>query len=931
MRPLLLALLLATTLFAADPIQLPNGLAITPLAAPRAIELPLSPKPGKFLAQPVTTALSPDGKTLLALTSGYNKDRGVRGATNDEYIFIYDATVFPPKQLQALPIPNAFCGLAFNPSGAEFYVSGGMDDRIYVFARDSKQQFARAAAIPLNHARGNGLMSNGTTPEELKQAPKPMTAGIAVNQSGAQAAVANFYNDSITLIDLKTRQVTAELDLRPGIVDPAKTGQPGGEYPYWIAIRADSTAYISSPRDREIVVVNLTPKPTVTARIPVQGQPNRLLLNKQQTVLYAALDNADTVATVDTATNRITATLGITAPEAILPVRNRPKGANPNSLALSPDQKTLYVSDGGTNAIAVIDTAAFKLTGLIPTGWYPASVTSGSDGKHLYIANGKSMPGPNPGNCRADVKAPNIPDCPRQLNSYVYQLEKGSLLALQVPNAAELATLTRQVAINNRFDAVRTRIENPVTTELRKHIQHVIYIVKENRTYDQVLGDLEVGNGDPSLAEFPDAVSPNHHALARNFVTLDNFLDSGEVSGIGWQWSTGARATDYTEKSVPIEYAARGFVYDWEGANRNVNVGIASIPERAKAQPALGAGKLDLNLLPGTADISGPDSDNNEAGSGYLWDDALRASLTVRNYGFFSDLTRYEHSKGAANYMEFSKTPFADKKPQAVTASSSLLPLTDIYFRGFDQAFPDFYRVNEWQREFNDQVANKNMPNLTLLRLSHDHFGNFKDSFDNVNTPALQFADNDYAIGRVAEVVARSPYADSTLIFIIEDDAQDGPDHMDAHRSVAYVIGPYVKQKKVISARYTTVNMIGAMEAVLGIKPSSLFAAAADPMTEVFDLKQPTWSYTAKPSDLLRTTQLPLPPSTAPIAALHDLHDAKYWNKRIGDMDYDVEDRLDTARFNRELWKGLMPNKPYPKTRSGADLSQNREALISKQ
>ncbi len=932
--------LFAASAMGSDPIPLPTGFSVTPGAVPHSVEMPLNPgiagKPGHTLSQPVTTALSPDGKLLLLLTSGFNKERRVKDPETNEYVFVYDASVFPPKQLQALPVPNTFCGLAWNPRGGEFYVSGGVDDRVYLFARDAKGNFKRDAVISLNHAHGLGLGSNLAAPLN-SGAPKPMTAGVAVNRGGTVLIAANFYNDSLTFIDIASRKVTSELDLRPGATDVSKTGQPGGEYPYWIAIRGDDTAYVSSPRDREIVAVAMGPLPKVAARIAIQGQPNRLLLNKAQDRLYATVDNADAVDVIDTGSNRVVAVVGVTAPESVLPGRNLPKGANPNNLALSPDEKTLYVTDGGTNAVAVVDVAGARTTGLIPVGWYPNSVTVSADGKYLYVANSKSMPGPNPGNCRGDVKAPRTPDCAKQAASYVYQLEKGSLLSFPVPPAVELEALTKRTAENNRFQVVRERNQNPVMARLRERIQHVIYIVKENRTYDQVLGDLEVGNGDPGLAEFPEPVSPNHHALARNFVTLDNFYDSGEVSGVGWNWSVAARTTDYTEKTVPANYAGRGFIYDWEGSNRNVNVGVASMPERLKAQPLLAMGTPDLNLLPGGGDVAAPDSEAGEVGSGYLWDEVLRAGKTIRNYGFFCDLTRYDEAEKNPAHLKFSRTPFADKMQQATPSNKSLLGNTDLYFRSFDQNYSDLYRFQEWEREFDGQVTSRNMPNLTLLRLAHDHFGSFGTAADGINTPALQFADNDYAVGRVIEKVAHSPYAANTLIFIIEDDAQDGPDHMDAHRSIAYVAGPYVKQRAVVSERYNTVSMVRTMEAILGLEPSSLYAAAAEPMTEVFDPTQSAWDYQALVPDLLRTSQLALPVATAAnslprtpevLAWARDKHDGKYWQRRLGDMDFEVEDKLDTGRFNRELWKGLMGKKPYPVARPGTNLRENRAALL---
>jgi DNA-binding beta-propeller fold protein YncE len=923
----------------ADPIQLSNGLAITPTAAPRSELLPLNPhldgKPDYALSQPVSASMSPDGTRLLVLTSGYNKERGVKGGQTNEFVLVYDATVFPLRFLQGLPVPNTFCGMEWNPNGSEFYVSGGVDDKIYIFVRNDDNTFSRHASVALGHAHGKGLLSD--LPEhDAAGAPKPMVGGIAVNKSGTIALVANFYNDSVSVVDLKTRKATGELDLRPGASDKSKTGQGGGEYPYWLAIRGDDTAWISSPRDREIVVLRLAPSLAVAARIPIQGQPNRILLNKAGTRLYAAVDNADAISVIDTISNKVVQTLGVVAPAGMLASGNLPRGANPNSLAISPDERTLYVTDGGTNAVAVVDLDASgmgKVRGLIPTGWYPNAVAISADGKYLYVANAKSMPGPNPGDCRGDAKAPGVPDCSRKINSYVLELEKGSLLVLPVPGPVELDALTRRVAENNHFDRVRNTAPDSVLAALRSHIKHVIYIVKENRTYDQVLGDLEVGDGDPALAEFPEALSPNHHELARHFVTLDNFLDSGEVSGVGWNWSVAARTTDYTEKTVPPEYAGRGLDYSWEGTNRGINVGIGTLPERMKAQPLLGA-HPDPDLLPGAVDVAAPDSDAGDAGTGYIWDEALRAGLTVRNYGFFCDLSRYENPKSNPGLLPISKAPFAEGKLQAVSTNKSLMSLTDSYFRSFDQNAPDFYRFKEWEREFDLAAQTGTLPNLTLLRLAHDHFGNFGTAEDGINTPALQFADNDYAIGMVMEKLSKSPFAGDTLVFVVEDDAQDGPDHVDAHRSIAYVIGPYVKQHTVVSERYTTVSMVRTIEAVLGLSPSSIYSAASVPMAEVFDLNQASWTYSAQVPAILRSSKLPLPASTAentpsvPNLA-RDTHDAKYWQRRLGDMDYDVEDKLDVGRFNRELWKGMMGNKPYPDSRSGEDLRDNRPALLA--
>jgi DNA-binding beta-propeller fold protein YncE len=935
----------ASQLFAmaSDPVQLPNGLTITPDAAPRSVVTPLNPglpgRPDVTLGQAVTTALSQDGRTLLVLTSGYNREGREKF---NEYVLVFDVTVYPPRQTQALPVPNTFCGLAWSPDGREFYVSGGVDDRIYVFGmRGAANKFSRVGAIGLGHSHGNGLLSNTPAPSNAG-APKPMVAGVAVNRSGTVAVAANFYNDSISVIDLKARKKTAELDLRPGVEDRTKTGTPGGEFPYWVAMRGDATAYVSSPRDREIDVVTLGATPSVAARIRVPGQPNRVLLNRAQDRLFVALDNADAVAVIDVAANRLVSTFKVVAPASLLDDASLPRGANPNSLALSPDEHTLYVTDGGTNAVAVVSiqpNGAGAVIGLIPTGWYPSSVSA--DAEHLYVVNAKSAPGPNIGNCRGDVQAPDIADCANTPNQYVYDLQKASLLALPLPPSAELEALTRRVAANNHFDRLRSGSVDPVVAELRRRIQHIVYIIKENRTYDQVLGDLEVGNGDPALTEFPEPLTPNHHALARQFVTLDNFLDSGEVSGVGWNWTTAARTTDYTEKTVPPNYAGRGFAYDWEGTNRGVNVGIASLADRVKAQPLLQPGPetpADPNLLPGTADVAAPDSLSGEEGAGYLWDEALAAGRTVRNYGVYCDFLRYENAKANPGYLPMSTTPFADRMIQAVPTKASLATHTDPFFRSFDQNNADFYNYQEWVREFDLFVAGRNLPDLSLVRFAHDHFGSFGTAKYGINTPALQMADNDYAVGLLVQKIAHSPYKDNTLIFVIEDDAQDGPDHMDAHRSLGYVVGPFVKQGAVVSERYTTVNMVRTIEALLGVAPASLFSAVTPPMTGVFDLQQPTWTYNAIVPGLLRTSELPLPPATAAnalpdtpraLAFARDRHPAAYWQKRLGHMDYDEEDKLDTPRFNRELWRGLMGNRPYPVIRSGQDLRNGRAELLA--
>ncbi len=282
------------------------------------------------------------------------------------------------------------------------------------------------------------------------------------------------------------------------------------------------------------------------------------------------------------------------------------------------------MTNGGANSVAVIRlggaTSHSAVVGLLPTGWYPNAVSVSGDGRTLYVVNGKSVAGPNRDlhvtlKNEKDIK-PGPAVVVNSRNQYIFQLEKAGFLSMPTPSDAEMARLTRLVAANNHFDVKPDPRDEAVMRELRKRIHHVIYIIKENRTYDQVLGDLGRGNGDPSLTEFGERITPNYHRIARQFVDLDNFYDSGEVSGDGWQWSTSGRETDFAEKAIPLQYADRGTNYEYEGTNRNINVGLATLAERKLANPKTPS---DPDLLPGTANVAEPDGPKGAAqGKGYI-------------------------------------------------------------------------------------------------------------------------------------------------------------------------------------------------------------------------------------------------------------------------------------------------------------------------
>ncbi len=912
---------------------LPNtGQNLTPLAPRKSRFETLNPglpdNPQFVAGQAVTTVTSPDHNTLLILTSGYNLLNYTSGpnlgtqnnADSTEYIFVYDITKPNAVKRQVIQVPNTYAGIVFDPNGKSFYVAGGNNDNVHIYNLGASGVWAEGTGSPiaLGHKSANGL---GVGPE---------AAGLAITADANHLVVANYYNDSVSVLS-KTDGVwtkSADLDLRPGKINPAKAGVPGGEYPFWVSIVGNTTAYISSLREREIVAVNIAGAvPTVVTRIKLKGQPNKMTLNADGTRLFVAEDETDSVAVINTRSNQLIDDIAVTAPAGLLTsAREKLKGNNTNSVTLSPDGTSLYVTNGNTNNVAVVHLSTAsgqsRVEGLIPTGWYPNSVSFSGDGKTVYVVNGKSPTGPNPGNCKGVTPA-LAAQC-QASNEYSLQLIKAGFQSFPTPTPGELNRLTELVADNNHFLRVVSEADRDKMEFLRRKIKHVVYIIKENRTYDQILGDLAVGNGDPDLTEFGAANTPNFHRLARKFVTLDNFYDSSEVSIDGWPWSTSARAPDVVEKHTTVNYAGRGLSYDSEGTNRNINVALPTTAARIAANPA---NPSDPDVLPGTIDTAAPDSPDGKLNQGYLWDAALRAGLSVRNYGFMIDLTRYflPAPLGIPELLD----PAATKTQVAFSANVALRPLTDPYFRGFDQAFPDYFRFQEWKREFNGRGSAESFPALTLLRLAHDHTGSFSKAILGVNTPELQIADNDYAVGLVAETIAHSQYKDNTLIFVIEDDAQDGADHVDAHRSTAFVIGPYVKQHAVISHAYNTVNMVRTMEDILGIGQLNLNDAVAVPMADVFDINQKAWTYTAKPSQFLYTTQLPLPARTLTSSLdLHPTHTAAYWAAATVGLDFSIEDNLNGADYNRILWQGLMGNKPYPQAPSGSNLRPNRAALL---
>lgn len=938
--------------------NLPNmGQQITPLAIKNSTFENLNPdladNPNWLAGHAVTSVVSPDHKTMLVLTSGYNRvfrTDGVPDAggsyfnwpDSQEYVFIYDISTTKPIKKQVLKVPNTYNGIVFDPSGTAFYVSSGMGDfpfdstgmvnpsksagdNIHIFTLNpSTGLWQNDSELALGHVAGLGLVVEPTTGPQLpvneRVAVAPCAAGVAISSDGQTLVVANYYNDSITVFTggLGNWANRTEVDLRPGKSDPSQVGVPGGSYPFWVVVKGiglSATAYVSSVRDREIVVVSLGVTPVVKTRIPVVGQPNKMTMNSKQTLLFVVEDQSDSVDVIDTVKNTILETIPVIAHASVMPAAlSEYKGANPNSAILSPDEKTLYVTLGNLNTVAVVDLTREEIDdrviGLIPTGWYPNSVSLSEDGKWVYVINGKSPTGANP-----DMYYSYGPPTHKSgyaSNEYNPQLVKAGLQSYPLPDVEQLTTLTAQVAKNNRFAYSVSASDLETMAAVRAGIKHVIFIIKENRTYDQVLGDLEIGNGDPDFAEFGEPLTPNQHNLARNFVTLDNIYATSEVSYDGWAWSTSAQAQDMVERQYPLAYAGRGFSLDQGGLNRSVNVAILGVEERQAANPLTSD---DPDVLPGQTDVAAPDGPNNEVNTGFLWDAALRKNLTVRSYGFAIDGTRYNFPPESPYSISLEHDPASTNTIVAYSTNVSLAPFTDPYFRGWDPTYPDFWRFKEWEREFDTKFVNgtEDLPAMSLVRLMNDHTGAFATAIDGVNTPEIQQADNDYAVGLLVEKISKSKYANDTLIFIIEDDAQDGPDHVDSHRTIAFVAGAYVKQGGVVvSTQYNTIDFLRTIEEVLGLEPMNLNDALARPMADIFNKTPSAWSFTAIPSAILYNTQLPLPEKPVGLIVPVPLHDAAYWAKVTEGTDFTAEDRMDFAVYNRILWTGLKGDIPYP-------------------
>jgi YVTN family beta-propeller protein len=565
-----------------------------------------------------------------------------------------------------------------------------------------------------------------------------------------------------------------------------------------------------------------------------------MVLTRSGKYLFVANASRNTVSVFDTDTGKPTEVISA----ALYP--QAPPGSTPNSLALSPDEQTLFIANADNNLVAVFDVSTpgkSRSLGFIPVGWYPTSARVTPNGKQLLVANGKGIkPLANPLGPQPGLDPPT-----NSTVQYIAGLFHGTLSIIELPPRPKLeqklALWTRQAyecsPLKPDLAAVGPRsADNPIPAAIGapSPIKYCIYIIKENRTYDQVLGDMPTGNGDPKLCLFPEKVTPNLHQIARDFVLLDNFYVESEVSADGHEWSMAAYATDFVEKMWPLDY----------GHNRS---GKFPYPSEGGFPIAAPAG-------------------------GYLWDRALESGVSYRSYGEF---------------VSNGRTP---EKPSH-TNIKALQGHFDEWFRGFDLDYWDTNRAERFISELKRFEASGEIPRLQILRLPNDHTHGATVGF---RTPTAYVADNDLAMGMVVEAVSHSKFWPQTAIFVVEDDAQNGPDHVDAHRTTAFVISPYTKRSAVDSNLYSTSSMLRTMELILGLKPMSQFDAAARPMFDSFQATPDLRPFNVRP----------------PQVDLEALNERHAWGGYFK-MNFTREDAVDDLLLNEVVWRSVRgPDRPMP-------------------
>lgn len=779
--------------------RLPNGWTITPAGA----HLPLTDLP-------LNIAALSDGRHALVSTNGFNAHE----------LSLVDLA--ERRIVSKVTQRQSWFGLAVAPHEDRVWWSGGGGKDIHALTL-SKTELSKTDGPSLDFTSAGG--DNPTAANQFK-------SGLGLSSDGSRLYSLDIEAGTIAAIDVAQNKVVA-------------TGVLGGR-PYDVAVgRRTKMIYVSDWAGRAVLVVRPDDL-RVVDRIGVGEHPNQVAHHPHDERLFVACASTNNVAVIDTRRGIVTETITT----SLFP--RAPEGSTPDALCVAPDGKKLYVANADNNCVAVVDIEQrdrSAVLGFIPTGWYPTALTVSRDGTTLLVGNGRgngTAANPidkQPGDAaqRALAAGGRVLPFP-----YIGTTMAGTLSLIAVPDDEQLAQYTRQVfgncpysdeLLSNAPTDQRTVIPTRVGDSCE--IKHVIYIIKENRTYDQVLGDLPIGNGDKSLVMFGADVTPNHHKLAAEFVILDNLYCDGQVSRDGHPWSTQAYNTDYTARDWTLTYSGR------EGIDDDDELNLANAP------------------------------------SGYIWDACDRASLTFRSYGEYGK--RVSQSDGSVR-MEAGVPGLAGHVCPAYGVP-----------RDPSRPHRDTDNVEIFLEEFREFERHGNLPNFIVMSLGEDHT---KGTRPGEPTPAACVASNDLALGRLVEAVTKSKYWPRTAIFVIEDDAQNGPDHVDARRTVGLVISPYVKRRHLDSTQYTTCSMLRTMELILGLPPLSQFDAAATPMFGSF------------------TDQADLTPYEHESARI-DLEARNeataYGAERSLKMDFSEYDRIDDFELNEILWFAIKgPQAPQP-------------------
>ncbi len=755
---------------------LPNGWTLKPAGKQIAL--------GDF---PVNLALHPGGRWLAVLHAGYG----------DHEVGVIDLK--RQKVVSRVVLDEAFYGLGFAPDGKQLFASGAEHEVVHAF------DFA------------DGYLSKHREIKIAEPSEKWIAAGLALDAAGTRLAVAGPWAGAVAVVRTDTPD------------PPKKTVIGRDSFPYGCLFDKDGgRLFVSLWNKAAVAVVDLKSN-EVTATWPTELHPTEMVLSPDGKSLFVACANSTKVSVFDTGSGKGLQTISCALYPAV------PKGNTPNSLCLTPDGKMLFVANADNNNVAVFNVAEpgqAKPLGFIPVGWYPTSVRYNPADKRLYVANGKgSASFANP-----QGPQPNLPDR-LTTRQYIAGLMRGSLSIIDEPTPEKMAAYSKDayacspLRADQGVTAARPP-DSPIPAKVGdvSPIKHVIYVIKENRTYDQVFGDVKEGNGDPGLCLFPEKVTPNHHKLVREFVLLDNFYCDGEVSADGHEWSMGAYATDFVEKVWPLVYRP----------GERKKIGYPAEGSYPIATPA----------------------------GGYIWDRCAEAKVTYRSYGEWIENGKKVGDPGRAR-------------------SKALEGHFDPLYRGFDLDYPDQKRADRFLEELKGFEEKGDMPQLIILRLPNDHTSGTKVGSP---TPIAYVADNDLALGRVVEAVSKSKFWKETALFVVEDDAQNGPDHVDAHRTVALVISPWTRRQHVDSTLYSTASMLRTMELILGLKPMSQFDAAARPMYRSFQARADETPYA----------------HVVPQVDLKAKNTRTAWGAGLSEkFDLTKEDAADDLLFNEVIWRSV--------------------------